>query len=431
MKLQKCLTGFCLPLVLTLVTTSAFAQNVGIGFSDPQSQLTVNGNFAIGSGFNGAAPANGAGIQGPLFVGGTLANMTGYPNSGAGTYLFFDPTAGSLYAGTVTGTDWNDVNRGSDDAVFGVDNLVSGDQNLVGGSTNTVSGLENLVAGYGNNVAAHGNVVGGAGNALSGSTDTNYNLVVGVSHTLTNSGSGAPAPTNGNLVVGWQNSVSDTDNSCALGHLAVVDSGAQMSFVFSDGTATTTATAFGEWVVRETGGVYFYASSSNTGVKLAPGATSWTSASDVRAKENIRDLGYGLNAVLAMKPLIYNYKGNPTGDKALGFTAQDMQKIVPEVVDVPKDSSAMMGIRYTELVPVLAKAIQELKQEKDTQIHTLETKETALENENAALKTEVAELKTANERLAGIAADMEALKKAVATIREKEVSGVRTVAVNE
>lgn len=34
-------------------------QNVGIGFTNPQSKLSVNGNFAVGSGFNGVAPTNG------------------------------------------------------------------------------------------------------------------------------------------------------------------------------------------------------------------------------------------------------------------------------------------------------------------------------------------------------------------------------------
>ena len=51
-----------------------------------------------------------------------------------------------------------------------------------------------------------------------------------------------------------------------------------------------------------------------------------------------------VNAVLAMNPLIYNYKGNPASQKAIGFVAQDMRKVVPEVVHVPKDPNGMMGI---------------------------------------------------------------------------------------
>src|ERR1700748_1681984 len=47
-----------------VLASAASAQNVGIGFSNPLSKLTVNGNFAVGANYNVAAPANGALIQG-------------------------------------------------------------------------------------------------------------------------------------------------------------------------------------------------------------------------------------------------------------------------------------------------------------------------------------------------------------------------------
>jgi hypothetical protein len=414
-------------LLALILAVGAQAQNVGIGVSNPQSKLTVNGNVAIGSGFNGVAPTNGAGIQGPLFVGGTLANMTGYPSSGAGTYLFFDPSLGSIYGGTVTGTDWDSTNRGSNNAVFGKDNRVSGNLNLVGGTTNTVTGSQDLVEGQNNAVAGLLNIVSGTSNTISFSSGTaSANLVVGVSHSLANS---TNPNTNGNLVVGWQNSVTNSANSVAVGHLAVI-SGGDDDFVFSDGSATTSppnSGVPGQFVVRASGGSTFYSSSNNTaGVQLQPGQSSWSTPSDARLKENLHDLGYGLTSVLAMKPLVYNYKGNPARQKALGFTAQEMRKIVPEVVDVPKNPNAMMGIRYSELIPVLAKAIQELKQEKDA-------KEAALENENAALKAqeerdraEIASLKAANQKLSTMATKVEALEQAVTAIQQNENGGIQT-----
>jgi Chaperone of endosialidase len=428
MKIQKVEVGAILLALLSAVTVHA--QNVGIGFSSPASKLAVNGNVAIGSGFNGVAPTNGAGIQGPLFVGGTLANMSGYPSSGAGTYLFFDPSLGSIYGGTVTGTDWNSTNRGSNNAVFGKDNLVSGDLNLVGGTTNTVTGSQDLVEGQNNAVAGLLNIVSGTSNTISFSSGTaSANLVVGVSHTLTNS---TNPNTNGNLVVGWQNSVTNSANSVALGHNAVI-SGGDGAFVFSDGSATTSppnSGVPGQFVVRASGGSTFYSSSNNTaGVQLQPGQSSWSTPSDARLKENLHDLGYGLTSVLAMKPLVYSYKGNPASQKALGFTAQDMRKIVPEIVHVPKDPNAMMGIRYTELIPVLAKAIQELKQEKDA-------KEAALESENAGLKAqeekdqaEIASLKAANQKLAAMAAKLDALEQTVTAIQKKQDNGIQTASL--
>ena len=42
------------------------------------------------------------------------------------------------------------------------------------------------------------------------------------------------------------------------------------------------------------------------------------------------------------------------------FIAQEMQKIFPEIV--VEDKNGVLGIRYTELIPVLVKAFQEQQQ---------------------------------------------------------------------
>ena len=54
--------------VTLLFASGATAQNVGIGISNPQSKLTVNGNMAVGSGYNVTAPTNGAIIQGNVGI---------------------------------------------------------------------------------------------------------------------------------------------------------------------------------------------------------------------------------------------------------------------------------------------------------------------------------------------------------------------------
>jgi hypothetical protein len=43
----------------------------------------------------------------------------------------------------------------------------------------------------------------------------------------------------------------------------------------------------------------------------------------------------------------------------LGFLAQDIEKIIPEAVVAPKNDTETYGMKYTELIPVLVKAIQE------------------------------------------------------------------------
>ncbi len=89
----------------------------------------------------------------------------------------------------------------------------------------------------------------------------------------------------------------------------------------------------------------------------------WTNAatinsSDARLKTNIQKSSYGLNQVMQMRPVQYNWKTTPTTDKQIGFLAQDMLTIIPEAVVVPENGDPM-GMKYTELIPVLVKAIQE------------------------------------------------------------------------
>ena len=85
-------------------------------------------------------------------------------------------------------------------------------------------------------------------------------------------------------------------------------------------------------------------------------------SSDANLKTNIMASPYGLDEVMQMNPVQYNWKTNPNEDLQIGFLAQDIQKIIPEAVVVP-DNGSPLGMKYTELIPVLVKAIQELKNE--------------------------------------------------------------------
>lgn len=84
--------------------------------------------------------------------------------------------------------------------------------------------------------------------------------------------------------------------------------------------------------------------------------------SDATLKTNIAPSPYGLNEVLQMNPVQYNWKETPEGKKEVGLLAQDVLKLIPEAVVVPEDGSAM-GMKYSELIPVLIKAIQEQQKE--------------------------------------------------------------------
>jgi hypothetical protein len=103
---------------------------------------------------------------------------------------------------------------------------------------------------------------------------------------------------------------------------------------------------------------------SNAGTVFAT-STTISAISDIRFKENVRDLNVGLAEVLALKPRLYDWKeGKGTNIKnARGFIAQEFEEIFPDLIDEWKDEAPEGEAPYKsvrqDLIPVLVKAMQE------------------------------------------------------------------------
>lgn len=81
--------------------------------------------------------------------------------------------------------------------------------------------------------------------------------------------------------------------------------------------------------------------------------------SDMTLKTNITDNTYGLNTVLAIKTYEYEYKDDKAQKKHLGVMAQELDKILPNLVAEKKKEGDKLAVNYLELIPVLVKAIQD------------------------------------------------------------------------
>ena len=81
--------------------------------------------------------------------------------------------------------------------------------------------------------------------------------------------------------------------------------------------------------------------------------------SDVRLKTNIREIGYGLETIMKLRPVSFTWKDDSNNIKRLGLIAQDVQKVMEEVVDKGSDPAKTLGVNYSEITPVLIKGIQE------------------------------------------------------------------------
>lgn len=92
--------------------------------------------------------------------------------------------------------------------------------------------------------------------------------------------------------------------------------------------------------------------------------------SDAREKKNIQNLNYGLPALMQLRPVRFEWKKDDGSGIKLGLIAQELQQVIPEVVrdwDWEEDeqgnrrkvTSPILGVYYSDLIPVLIKATQE------------------------------------------------------------------------
>jgi len=89
------------------------------------------------------------------------------------------------------------------------------------------------------------------------------------------------------------------------------------------------------------------------------GGSSWTANSDIRVKKNFLPISDALENMLQLRGLTYLYKTDADTDpRRVGVIAQDVQKVLPEAV---AEHDGILGVKYTEIIPLLIEAIKELK----------------------------------------------------------------------
>jgi hypothetical protein len=164
--------------------------------------------------------------------------------------------------------------------------------------------------------------------------------------------------------------------------------------------AASTANAYTIWSTNSnSGGVGVYGINTNTssagalgygsyGVYCPTGScgggAAWTTSSDTRLKEQVKDLpnSWGLAAIGKLRPVTYHWRDAKRDRKEgeqVGFIAQDVKTVFPNLVLTDKGSSTTitlaggkkvtvqdpMSLKYELLVAPLVKAVQELKADND------------------------------------------------------------------
>jgi len=111
-------------------------------------------------------------------------------------------------------------------------------------------------------------------------------------------------------------------------------------------------------------------------LNLTSNGTLTTASSDIRLKTNIETLNEGLDMVMKLRGVEFNWKSDPDGKKMIGFIAQETEQVVPELV-FTNPTDGYMGINYAEMTAVLVEAVkqqQKMIEELQKKVEELETR---------------------------------------------------------
>ena len=119
-----------------------------------------------------------------------------------------------------------------------------------------------------------------------------------------------------------------------------------------------------------------------------------TDSSDIRLKKDIYALDRSLEKILQVKGVTYYWKNEKiTEKKQIGFIAQQLEKIFPELVET--DKQGMKSVNYSHLVSPLVEAVKSLY----AKITNVEAKQEVQARELASVKDENEKLKQKNQEL--------------------------------
>ncbi len=138
---------------------------------------------------------------------------------------------------------------------------------------------------------------------------------------------------------------------------------------------------------------------------VKPNGGDWTAASDRRLKKNIKSFESGLETIMKIKPVTFQYNeksGYDTEEEHIGIIAQDMQKIAPYTVRklYPDNNDDYLAFDGGPVKYLLVNAVQEQQKQIEAQAKEIADLKAQLEEMNemkaqvAALAKMVAELKS-------------------------------------
>lgn len=336
-----------------------------------------------------------------------FSNISGSDNTAVGYQALYSTESGGN--NTAAGFQSLYTNHGADNNGFGYQSLLS-----------NTSGTANSA--FGNNSLEKNDI--GERNSAFGNYSLNGNVSGSNNTSIGNYSNPLSTASNSNTSVGFYSGSGASNGSF---NTFIGDS----AFANADGYVNSSCLGYNSRITASN-----QVRIGNASITSIGGFKAWTNLSDGRVKKDVKENVPGLEFINKLHPVTYhfdldamdkimNQPATKSGDDVkphqltpgeiaarkaqedmlcTGFIAQDVEQAAKEIgydfsgVDVAKNEHDLYGLRYSEFVVPLVKAVQELSKQNDqlnSSTAVLSGKIQSLEIENENLQKQIDELKAA------------------------------------
>ncbi|MCD4697368.1 MAG: tail fiber domain-containing protein, partial [Bacteroidales bacterium] len=320
--------------------------NVGIGTTTPGAKLDVTGRISISNTGSSVFIGEGAGQN---------DDFSDNRNIAIGNWALYSNT------GTTVG--------GTDNIAIGNMALYSYTGAQYWGGHNVAVGSESMLS---NTIGEYNVAIGDK--ALHSNTAGDYNVAVG-SYALTNNADGQKNVAIGDSALfsnnnGWFNVAigerAGYKNEDGWGNVFIGDRAGYYetgsSKLYIDNIHTTTPLIWGDFYYERLVINGNEANNPNDRTLFvngeAGGTTVWYNNSDKRLKKNITTISSSLEKVLQLRGVNFEWKNTERYSEGsqMGFIAQEVQEVIPEVVD---ENDGHYTMQYSPITALLVEAVKE------------------------------------------------------------------------
>ena len=335
--------------------------NVGIGTSSPNIASGFT-NFVVSDTDNGGIVYvdRASGARGYFYANGTTSVVLGTVGSYPLVFATSDTERMRITSGGNVGI--GTVSPSSRLSVYGAGTTAITITNETPGTSGSPQLTQINLNGFANEARARIEAIDQA------SSTTGSNLRFYVTNTSNSLAETMRIDSSGNVIVGGTAVPNNTSNrgnltingtSNAILNFTNGNSTSEGGYLYFAGTDMILQSSRATSTVRVT--------AQSNGVVLNNGATSWSAVSDERTKDIIEPITDAVNKVDSLRAVIGKYKTDEEGTRRSFLIAQDVQKVLPEAVVPQDDELGTLTLSYTDTIPLLVKAIQELNAKVEAQ----------------------------------------------------------------